>query len=665
MYHIQNRQVHLDFHTSALIEGIGSQFDPEQLRACLQKAHLQSITFFAKCHHGVGYFPSKTIPMHPHLKFDLLSAQRKICAEEGIESPIYISAGFDEHYFMEHPDHMRICPEADKLKVEVAEKDGVKYAVDRPRYHELCMNTPYLDYLVKQIQEVVEKFQPCGIILDIVGEHVCYCENCRASVRELGWDENDSRSYEKLARIVYKKYYQATNGAARAIKPDIRLYHNSGHTTRGRYDLMAINTHQELESLPTGGWGYDHFPLSVRYVCNFPDDYMGITGKFHTGWGEFGGYKHPNALKYEIAMMLANGAKCSIGDQMHPYGFLDEATYELIGMAYGYAEEVDPYCYDIQPVADIGVLSIEALTEGRDRKSVHDIGASRMMLEGHYLYDLLDCESDFGKYKVLILPDKAGNLSKSMQKKLRTYVDNGGKVLCTGVSGTDEAGKFIFNMGVGFGCASAFNPCYYYPSYPAMGLSPTSYVIYGQMYNVSLTDENAVVLGYCQEPFFNRKTEHFCSHRHAPTKAENCCPAAVIGKEGAYIAYEVFFDYAQKGSYVLKDMVYRTLDTLLGDQKTVNTNLPSGGKVVLNRQNQYHRDVLHALYATPVRRGDGIEVIEDLPAMVDTTFEVVTDPVKKAVLVPQNREVPFAYENGVCKLTIDKFTCHQIVVLEH
>lgn len=58
-----------------------------------------------------------------------------------------------------------------------------------------------------------------------------------------------------------------------------------------------------------------------------------MTGKFHLSWGEFGGFKHPNALRYEAALSLANGAGCSVGDQMHPYGFLDDATYELIGKA--------------------------------------------------------------------------------------------------------------------------------------------------------------------------------------------------------------------------------------------------------------------------------------------------------------------------------------------
>lgn len=34
----------------------------------------------------------------------------------------------------------------------------------------------------------------------------------------------------------------------------------------------------------------------------------GMSGKFHTAWGEFGGFKHPDALKYEAASMSSFGA---------------------------------------------------------------------------------------------------------------------------------------------------------------------------------------------------------------------------------------------------------------------------------------------------------------------------------------------------------------------
>ena len=38
-------------------------------------------------------------------------------------------------------------------------------------------------------------------------------------------------------------------------------------------------------------------------------EYLGMTGKFHSTWGEFGGFKHPNALRAEVSLAAANGAK--------------------------------------------------------------------------------------------------------------------------------------------------------------------------------------------------------------------------------------------------------------------------------------------------------------------------------------------------------------------
>ena len=63
------RQVHLDYHTSEGIEGVGQKFDPEQFADTLAAAHVNSVTCFARCHHGWLYYPSKTFPerIHPHL----------------------------------------------------------------------------------------------------------------------------------------------------------------------------------------------------------------------------------------------------------------------------------------------------------------------------------------------------------------------------------------------------------------------------------------------------------------------------------------------------------------------------------------------------------------------------------------------------------------------
>lgn len=56
------RQVHLDFHTSGLIPDIGAEFDPDEFAAAVEKAHVDSITCFARCHHGWLYYDSKAMP---------------------------------------------------------------------------------------------------------------------------------------------------------------------------------------------------------------------------------------------------------------------------------------------------------------------------------------------------------------------------------------------------------------------------------------------------------------------------------------------------------------------------------------------------------------------------------------------------------------------------
>ena len=663
-YHLGTRQVHLDFHTSEAIGNIGSKFDKKNFRECLIKGHVNSITLFAKCHHGWAYFPSETNEMHPGLDFDLLSAEIEVCRELGVSCPIYISAGLDEKYLHEHPEHAKLFKPTDEpLRIETTE-DGRKFIANRNSFARICFNTPYLEVLKAQVEEVVTKFMPEGIFMDICAEAPCYCEACRRSVRELGYAEDDPEGVNRVAYLTYKKYYTTINEAAKAIKPDIKVFHNGGHISTQRRDIAFSNTHLELESLPTGGWGYDHFPKSAKYAQNLGLDFLGMTGKFHLSWGEFGGFKHPNALRYEVALDLALGAKASIGDQMHPYGFLDPATYELIGAAYSEAEKVEEYCYgNIKPISDVAVLAVESVTG--ERHNLGDVGAPRILLEGKHLFTFIDTEMPLDDYKVVILPEGMKLTDEALTAKLKAFVKGGGKIIAAGSTG--EYATKLFDLGCSYIAPSEFNPAYFAPTYCATGLTPSNYVFYRRMYDVSLTDENATVLAYGKRPFFNRAPEHFCSHRHTPFTLDEGTPGIVIGKEGAYIAWDIFSEYADVGAYSVKEAVIKTVDAVLGEDKTLVTNLPSCGVVTLNEQPDKSRFVLHSLYAAPIKRGAdarALQVIEELVPICDTTFSLkLGKSAKSVVLVPENREIPFEEKDGTISFTIDKFECSQIVVI--
>ncbi|WP_233568234.1 hypothetical protein [Cohnella faecalis] len=57
--------------------------------------------------------------------------------------------------------------------------------------------------------------------------------------------------------------------------------------------------------------------------------------------------------------MLAQGAKCSIGDQLEPSGVLSVPMYKRIGEVYAEVEKKEPWCRNVTAVTDIGVFTPE------------------------------------------------------------------------------------------------------------------------------------------------------------------------------------------------------------------------------------------------------------------------------------------------------------------
>ncbi|MCC3371628.1 beta-galactosidase trimerization domain-containing protein [Cohnella sp. REN36] len=652
------RQVHLDFHTSERIPGIGSRFSKAQFQDMLRVGHVDSITVFSKCHHGWAYHPSEANEIHPELDFDLLGAQIEAAHEIGVKTPVYLSAGLDEKLARTHPEWLLRRPD-----------ESTTWAADflSPGYHRFCMNTPYLDILCAQIEEVVSRYDADGIFLDIVGVADCYCHACIASIRDAGGDPRDPAAVRALAERTYATYAARTNESVHRIKPGLPVFHNGGHIRRGRRDLAGFNTHLELESLPTGGWGYDHFPLSARYVQTLGMDFLGMTGKFHTSWGEFGGYKHPNALRYETALSLANGARISVGDQLHPEGRMDEATYALIGAAFAEVEAKEPWCVGVEAVADVALLSVEAYSGGSpdsrgEPTGDPDAGAVRMLLEGKLLFDVIDLEADFGKYKVLILPDRYA-IDERLGAKLRDFLSGGGRVLATGSSGLRADGEdFALNLGARSVGKAPYRPDYFRPDFPIAGLPSASYVMYSEGREIAAV-EGGVVLGEREHPYFNRDAFSFCSHQHTPGSQLPSGPAMTEGADGIYIAWQVFSEYAEMGSLVLRETVLYALNRLLPD-KTLETNLPAQGIVTVQKQPAERRWVNHLLYASPVRRGNGIEVIEDLVPIRDVTVSLrVPSAVSSVTLEPGGRPLAYDQADGTVRYTVPEVLCHQMVVL--
>jgi hypothetical protein len=659
------RQVHLDFHTSPDIDGIGSEFDKAQFQAALKEGHVNSVTLFAKCHHGWSYFDSEKTPRHPNLNFDLLKAQIEACKEIGVRTPIYISAGLDDVKADEHPEWREVTTEG--------KYGGWSTSPLEAGFKMMCFRTPYLDLLVEQVEEVARAFPDChGIFLDIIHQWECCCPWCMRWMEERGLDASVEADRQTCARDALEQYYKRLTAACRCENPDMPVFHNSGHVQRGQRQLLDHFSHLELESLPTGGWGYDHFPLSAKHVQTLGIDFLGMTGKFHTTWGEFGGYKHPNALRYECGAMLAYGAKCSIGDQLPPTGKADRSTYRLIGEAFKEVEAKEPWCEGVVSVADIGLLSSRACTgewhtwiKGEDA----DYGAVRLLLDAGFLFDVLDLEADFSKYRMLILPDECV-ISRELEAKLRAYLDEGGKLLFTGSSGLRNTFQ-IFDCGATIEGWSEMRPDFVLPT---KDLRPdwidSPFVMYGQCQRMRMEDGTS--LGAVFDPYFNRTYQHYCSHQHTPAKTQPSGFVCGSAKGGVmHLAHTVFTQYRAVGASALKDYVAAAIRSHLG-APIAEASLPSTGRFTVFHQPKENRWAMHLLYAPTVLRGSQLdigggttdgkgretEIIEDFVPLRDITVRTSL-PVSKAILQPQGIELPV--KDG--QFIVPEFEGHQIIEL--
>ena len=627
------RCVHLDFHTSERIEGIGKNFDAEDFKANLKKAGLDSITLFAKCHHGCFYYEDTKFFKHPHLCCSLLDEQVKACKEAGVSAKIYISAGFDEYTARQHPEWLW----RDE-KVQAAPDSG---------FRRICFNTPYMDLLVAQTEEVMRKYMPDGVFFDIIADWPCYCEHCMEDMARLGMDPNSEKDHWEHAKIVLGRYAERLEKVVHAIKPDCLIFQNGGDFPVGRQDRMDCCDQLEAESLPTGGWGYDHFPLSMAYLRRQGKNCIGMTGKFHRSWGEFGAFKYKDALKYEAAQCLALDAGFCVGDQMHPTAFIDSYTYESIGYANAYIKEREAWRGG-EYIAEAAMYS----PKGGDGR----IGLSRILFEEKILFDLIDEREISNRYKVIFLCDDE-ELTDSEYTALKSYVANGGKVMSVGRNNTYK-GETAFDLGCVYQGEDKETPCYIQADYTLKYADGMALVAYEKSYVVELTGK---ALAKKFSPYFTRRGLRFCSHQHTPYDLDKQSAAITEGADGIYLASDLFTQYAKDGSLTARQLIAPLLDRLLGE-RTVITSLPTSGKAALYQKDG--KTICHLWYANTIKRGNGVEIVEDIVTLskVSVSIKCEKQP-KEVVLQPAGEKVAFAYENGRVSFEIKDFNCYQIIEL--
>lgn len=663
-YKTRSRQVHLDYHTSGLIDDIGNKFSMEEFADTLEKARVNSITCFARCHHGYLYYDSKVNPerIHPTLKNkDLLKNQIEVCRTKDIKVPIYLTVQWDQFTYAEHPEWgckdlngNVICGESGKAGF----------------YEFLCVNTEYRNFLKENVKDILTHFPNAdGLFFDIVMVQPCACESCKNEMIKRGIDYTLKSERLKFSEIMLDEFKKEMTKVIEDINPSVGIFYNGSHISPVLKGALDCYSHIEIESLPSGGWGYMHFPITVRYARNLGKDCLGMTGKFHTYWGDFHSFKNQAALEYECFHMLAQNTKCSIGDQLNPNGELSRDVYDLIGKIYSQVEAKEPWCEDATATCEIGLFTTEEFINYEDERPFKlqecMIGATRMLQEASLQFDIIDSTMKFSKYKLLILPEMLP-VDNSFRVKIEEFINNGGKIIVVNEASLDkEKGEFNLSLGVDYKGNSEFTPSFIIPKGKVgKGLYNTEYVMYEASAKVE-AHTDAAVLCDTIESYFNRTPEHFCSHQHSPSNGKVYAPAIVKTDSTIYFAHKIFTQYNNYGSIWCKKLMVNAIEMLLG-KRMISHNGPSSLITTINEQKGKKRYALHLLHYIPERRSQRLDIIEDIIPLYNLKLNVnLSKRIKSVKLVPQNIALNFSANNSEISFNVEKVNGHQIVELEY
>lgn len=652
------RQIHLDFHTSPAVPGVGEAFRASEFAEILKDAAVNSITIFAKCNQGMSYYPTKVGVMHPHLKFDLLGEMIEACHSQDIRTVIYISTMYDQYAWQHHGD-WRVL-DADGREDGLFQETGpLKAQLGR-----VCINTPYLDYVAAQAEEVLSHYEADGIFYDnyIYRYDGCYGPSCMLEREKLSLDSTRVEDTHRHSRMVMIRGMKRLYDLAHRLRPRAEIYFNGPISFSDEPDfirsIIKYYTHNEIEALPGGSWGYPYYEVASRYFRNLGLECVGMTGRFHRSWEDFGSIRNQAALDFECFRMLAQANVCKIGDQLHPSGQLNKAVYKRIGKTYRSVAEKEPWCQGAKSIAEIGFLTTctgQGITES-------DVGVTGMLKELHYQFDVLDWQSNFDGYKLLILPDSI-RLNGKFLEKVRSYFAQGGKMILSDRSGLDEAGKSFALSEIGL---KYEGPWPHEVQYIEV-LEPLNHGL-PDMVEMAYEKGTAVkelpgttVLGRIWRAYFDRSYKHFFVEQTPFSSATDY--VAVAARGGViYIATPIFRSYAQYAYLFYKQLVNHCIQRLL-PEPLIRSNAPSTAQITVTKQQR--RRIVHVLNYCPERRAPHLDIVEEASPLVDVDISLRVDqPPRGVELAPQREALKFTYADGYVHVTLPKINGHQMVVFE-
>ncbi len=319
-----------------------------------------------------------------------------------------------------------------------------------PRFHRMCLNSPFQNLLLEQIKEVVTGYAVDGVYFDGIYELVegCYCDYCREKFREEFGRDLPKNPHDPLMTRFRMQAVEDTCHSIRNLINEsapstlfimdtlgVRAYESFGQdlTQLRRYlDVFLLEAYWEYTGQPIWYVGMERRQVAaetrkpVWFPCWFP---------LHPN-GNFAPIPKATIRLWAGEALVNQGAPVCVEQDLFD---IDRSRFPTLQTVFKGIKKISPYMRGSKPLPYAGLLhsvaTKELLISNRALSNTDNFkGAYMALLEHHIPFEVITEGTlsfhDLKRFKVLVVVD-ALCMTQSNIEAIRQYVSHGGGLVAT------------------------------------------------------------------------------------------------------------------------------------------------------------------------------------------------------------------------------------------